>query len=153
MSAKKVLTWALGVYVVATCAYMFVPQSSASAQAEVGPERPETAVVVYYFFDSIRCQSCISMESYTGQVVKGDFAKELKAGELLWKPVDTEKAGNEHYLKDFGVLTKSVVVAEVKNGKPARFKNLARVWELVKDEAAFKRYVKEEVADYLVKRP
>jgi hypothetical protein len=149
MGLKKVLTWALGLYVVATCAYMFIPQGRASGQATVEPAPLDTAVVVYYFYDSIRCQSCISMESYTGQVVKGDYAKEMAAGRILWKPVDIEAAGNDHYLKEFKILSKSVVVAELKAGKRVRWKNLPRVWELVKDEAAFKRYVRDEVAAYV----
>jgi len=42
-----------------------------------------------------------------------------------------------------------VIVSEVVGGKEMRFKNLDLVWRLLGDEAAFERYVANEVAAFL----
>jgi len=52
-------------------------------------------------------------------------------------------------VKDYELYTKSVVLSETKNGKEVRWKNLDKVWTLLGDEAAFKKYVRDEVSAYL----
>ena len=37
----------------------------------------------------------------------------------------------------------------MRDGEQARWKNLARVWELVRDKEAFGQYVQDEVREYL----
>ena len=65
------------------------------------------------------------------------------------QPVNVEVKGNEHFVKDYELYTKSVVLSETKNGKEVRWKNLDKVWTLLGDEAAFKKYVRDEVSAYL----
>jgi hypothetical protein len=52
-------------------------------------------------------------------------------------------------VKDYKLFTKSVIVADMVQGKEQRWKNLPRVWELLRNEADFKAYVKNETAAYL----
>ncbi len=54
-----------------------------------------------------------------------------------------------HFIKDFGLFTSSLVLAEVKDGRTVKYKNLARVWELIRDEAAFRKYVHNETDGFL----
>jgi hypothetical protein len=44
------------------------------------------------------------------------------------------------------------VVVDVVDGRQVRWKNLGRIWELLGDEAAFARYVEDEVRQYLERR-
>jgi hypothetical protein len=37
------------------------------------------------------------------------------------------------------------VPADIQDGKPTRWKNLERIWELLDDEPAFLRYVETEI--------
>jgi hypothetical protein len=50
---------------------------------------------------------------------------------------------NEHFIKDYQLYTRSLVVVDESN--PKRFKNLDKVWQLVRDKPAFLKYVQDEV--------
>jgi len=57
--------------------------------------------------------------------------------------VNVEEPANRHFIQDFQLYTRSVVVVDAKN--PKRYKILDRVWQLVRDKAAFQRYVEQEI--------
>lgn len=125
-----------------------VAAASVKPAAKPAP-KVKRQVVASYFHGNFRCVSCKRIEAWTAETIKKDFAKDIKAGRLVWRVVNTDTKGNEHYKKDYQLYTKSVVLSDVKNGKETRWKNLERVWDLLHDEAAFKGYVHEEVAAYL----
>jgi hypothetical protein len=110
-------------------------------------EKPE--VIAYYFHTTFRCPSCRKIEQYTGEALKENFAKEMESGELVYKVVNTDDAGNEHFMRDYQLYTKSVVLSLVKDGKEVKFKNLEKVWRLLGNKDEFCRYIKEETADFL----
>jgi hypothetical protein len=116
------------------------PKTSASPQAT-----PKTAAktVIYYFHGTSRCQTCRTIEAYADEAVKAAFGPELARGELLWQPLNVDESANEHFVKDYQLFTRSLVVVDGAN--PKRFKNLERVWQLVGDKPVFMRYVQDEV--------
>ncbi len=109
----------------------------------------ERKVVVYYFYNRIRCISCRNIEQYTGETLRTFFAGELKSGAVEWRPVNIDEKGNEHFTDDYKLFSKSVVVSEVAGGKETRWKNLIRVWELLGDKEGFQYYVQTEVQSFL----
>ena len=62
---------------------------------------------------------------------------------LEWRAVNIEEPGNRHFIRDFQLYTRSVVVVDAKD--PRRFKVLDRVWQLVRDKAAFQSYIEQEI--------
>ena len=106
-------------------------------------------IIVYYFHGNFRCATCHGIENYTKEAIDNNFQKELKNGQLEFKAINTEKPQNRHYMKDYNLYTKSVVLSLVKNGKEVKFKNLEKVWECVRDKKRFESYVREETAAYL----
>jgi hypothetical protein len=110
---------------------------------------PKRAVVVYYFHRTLRCPTCLSIEEQARKAVRSGFASKLDHGTIVWRAVNIEQAGNEHFEKDFELSASSLIVVEMKGEEPGRWKNLGRVWELVNDGPAFRRYVQAEVASYL----
>lgn len=129
-----------------------MPEACAAAAkpvAEKPAAKEQVNLVAYYFHGNFRCVSCRKIEEWTGKAVSEGFAKEIKSGRVQWRPVNVEVKGNEHFVKDYKLYTKSVVLSETKNGKEARWKNLDKVWTLLGDEAAFKKYVRDEVSAYL----
>ncbi len=106
-------------------------------------------VRVYYFRTNTRCSSCRKIEAFTDGAVKKAFAKEMENGKLAWQVVNVQEPGNEHFIKDFQLAAKSVVVVDVVGDRQVRWKNLNRIWELLDDEPMFARYVEEEVRQYL----
>jgi len=69
----------------------------------------------------------------------------------VWKTVDVETKGNEHFIKDYQLFSKAVVVVDMKDGKQVQWKNLKDIWQIVGKKEAFTRYIQGEVQSYLGK--
>ena len=110
---------------------------------------PADYVAVYYFHGNFRCVNCKTIEQYTKEAVDKYFQKELGAGKVLFKVINVETKGNEHFTNDYQLYTKSVVLSLVKNGKEIKFDNLTKVWEHLRNKDAFHQYIKSEVERYL----
>ncbi len=106
-------------------------------------------VVAYYFHTSYRCASCRKIEAYATEAVVAGFPGELKDGRLVWRIVNVEEKGNEHFVNDYQLFTKSVILIDERDGQQKSWKNLAKVWELLGDKERFLRYVRAEARAYL----
>lgn len=106
-------------------------------------------VAVYYFHGNFRCVNCHNIEQYTKEAVEKYFKKELDAGNVVFKVINVETKGNEHFTNDYQLYTKSVVLSLVKNGKEIKFDNLTKVWEYLRNKEAFCQYIKAEIEKYL----
>lgn len=106
-------------------------------------------VIAYYFHTTFRCASCRSIEAYSREAIESRFAGAIKDGRLVWRVVNVEVKGNEHFMKDYGLYTKSLVLVNEVRGKRSQWKNLSRVWELLPDKSKFVKYVQNELASYL----
>jgi arsenate reductase-like glutaredoxin family protein len=102
-------------------------------------------VNVYYFYGKPRCVTCKKIEQYTKEAVIENFSKEIKAKKVAFKGIDYDNPKNRHYLKDYKLFTKSVIVSETKNGKEITYKNLNKIWTLTNNEKNFKDYIKKEI--------
>lgn len=117
------------------------------------PPAASRAVAVTYFHTTARCATCRKIEALSEEAIRTGFSQELKDGKVLWKVVNTDEPDNRHFLEDYQLYTKSLVVVETAGGRQLRWKNLARIWQLVRDDAAFRQYVQDEVRGYLEGRP
>lgn len=63
--------------------------------------------------------------------------------------VNTDEPENKHFIEDFQLVTKSVVLAEYHDGKIVRSKNLDKVWQLVRNKDDFIEYVQNEAGAFL----
>ena len=73
----------------------------------------------------------------------------LKTKKLTFTIINTDLPENKHFIEDYQLYTKSLVIAEYKDGKQVRWKNLDKVWDYIKDKDAFYEYVRSEIRDYL----
>ncbi len=106
-------------------------------------------VTAYYFHGTFRCSNCLRIEQYSKEAIEQNFKDELSLGKLVFKVINIETKGNEHFTKDYQLYTKSVVLSLVKNGKEIKFDNLTKVWEYLSNKDAFHQYIKSEVEKYL----
>ncbi len=127
-------------------------QAPAGGPTVVPPSKQKHRVIAYYFHGNLRCYTCKTMEAYSREAIESAFAKELKKGRLVWQPVNIDIKGNEHFAQDYKIYTRSLVLVSEVRGKPAQFKNLEKIWQLVRDKEAFFRYVQEETRSYLTER-
>ncbi len=112
--------------------------------------RPST-ILVTYFHATARCMSCLKIEDLTNATMTTRFADPIAEKRVVWRVVNVDEPENNHFMKDYGLYTKSVVVSEVKDGKEIRWKNLDEVWQLLGDPPAFQGYVEREVRAFLEK--
>lgn len=108
-----------------------------------------TTVIVYYFHGTFRCPACNKMEQYAREVIVRDFKEELASGKLVFKSVNVESKGNEHFVNDYQLYTKTLILSSVKDGKEIRSKNLDKIWQLVRNKGQYENYVRDEVAAFL----
>ena len=106
-------------------------------------------VIAYYFHGTFRCSTCRTIEEYSHDAIQTYFAKELGNGKLEFRPVNVEEPENKHFIQDYQLVTRSLVLSLVSDGKEMKWKNLADVWKLVRDKEKFYQYVKDEVAIFL----
>ncbi len=106
-------------------------------------------VMAYYFHGNYRCASCTKIEKYSRDVITKYFDKEIKEGFLTFKTVNTDLSENKHYLQDYQLYTRSLVLINVKNNKVVRWKNLDKVWRHLNNQNDFYNYVQTETRKFL----
>lgn len=116
--------------------------------AEARVSQPAT-VIAYYFHGSFRCFTCNAMEKYSKEAIETNFKDALKSGGIEFKEINVEDKGNEHYIKDYGLYTKSLVLSMIKDGKEIKHKNLDKIWEYAKNEKKFIEYVTVEINNFM----
>jgi len=125
-----------------------VPAPSA-ARAKTQPKMPDRTVVAYYFHGDFRCQTCRKIEALSREAVESGFPEDLKAGRLEWRVINVEESGNEHFIQDYQLFSKALVLVAKEDSKQTRWKNLQKVWTLVGDKEPFIQYVQDEIRAYL----
>jgi len=105
--------------------------------------------IATYFLTNLRCPSCLAIERLTAETIQAEFAEELGAGLLEWRTINIDGEGNYHFVKDYQLYTKSVIISENVNEKEVRWKNLPKVWELLGNEKKFRKYLKDEIVTFM----
>lgn len=106
-------------------------------------------VLAYYFHVTVRCVTCRTIESYSREAIEQGFAKELKEGTLELRPVNVQLPENRHFIRDYQLYTRSLVLVKLRDGKQVEWRNLEKVWELVGRKRDFFKYVQSNVKAYL----
>ena len=125
--------------------------SNSLAEQKITPEKYNRAdkVIAYYFHGNYRCVSCTKIEKYSRDAIFKYFDKEIKEGFLTFKTVNTDLSENKHFLQDYQLYTKSLVLISVKNNKPLKWKNLDKVWQHLNNQNDFYKYVQTEARKFL----
>lgn len=120
-----------------------VPLPAAKASSSPG------GAVVYYFYTNTRCSSCKTIEAYTREAVSSMLAAGGKGPSVEFKGVNLEEKENEHFISDYRLQSKAVVVQKFSGGKPLAWERLDKVWTLLGDKKAFMDYVAGETSRLL----
>jgi hypothetical protein len=156
MTAKRAILFLVLVFATTSAFYLLAgndKRSPSSASAESAPAAATSApkVIASYFHVTARCTTCRTIEAYSREVVLNHFKNDIYRGRLEWQVVNVQLPENKHFVKDYQLFTKSVVLVHVANGKQQSYKILNDVWELVGDKARFQTYVDKEVRGYLAR--
>jgi hypothetical protein len=102
-------------------------------------------LIVYYFHGTYRCFSCRTIEQYSREAIEENFPYQLETKKLFFKAVNVDLPENQHFIQDYQLYTRSLIVAEFKNGKQVAWKNLDKVWYYLNDRDKFLEYVQSEI--------
>ena len=147
MIHKSFLKWVLILGLAGTAAFLSLGVF-AQTQA-VTPMSASHKVVAYYFHTNTRCSTCIKIEEYSHEAIEKGFPDELKNGTLELRVVNYEQTENRHFMKDYKLVSKSLVLVNLVDGKQTKWTNLKLVWQLTGRKDAFLNYVRKEVRSYL----
>ena len=95
-----------------------------------------SAELVYFTFGK-RCPTCRRMEQWSR-----DVAKDMGIT-FVQKEADAEQVNL------YGLTTKSLILRDARDEKA--WENLSRIWELNRDETAFKQYVREQISTFITR--
>jgi hypothetical protein len=116
---------------------------------DVASQTLDVEVVAYYFHGNLRCKTCRTIEAYSEEAIRSEFADEIGSGRLAWRVVNIEKPENKHFVEDFELVTRSLVLTEYEDGEVIRWENLKQVWQLVRDKEQFLDYVHSSTRKFL----
>ena len=167
MNVKKIITMALSLFVVGSLAYLAISEKRSNEATNIGIEKEANAktdmpsnstnikqgsnkkTIVYYFHTTFRCHSCHKIEELTKKAVAEGFAEDIKKGSLAMTLVNIDEPQNKHFIEDYKLFTKTVIVSVMKDGKQIKWKNLDQVWKLLGNEADFIKYIQDGIRSYL----
>jgi small redox-active disulfide protein 2 len=94
----------------------------------------QEGTTVYYFYGNHRCATCNRMEGLTQKAIKDKG--------VAYKAVNLDEPANEHFVKDFQLDARVVVIQ-----RGGSYKKMDAVWDLVSDEDAFISYIQRGLQD------
>lgn len=155
--AKTITTIVLLVFVGAALLTL-VLRGGAGAPAAPPPVRavaPETGptaapapsgsrLVAFYFHGAKRCASCNTIERLTRDALQ----PEVQAGAVEIRPVDIDEPANAHFVQDFQLTMRTVVLAEEADGRITRWERLDECWQRFGDAPDFTDYVRTHLARF-----
>ena len=160
-TVKTAVRFVLLAFVVASAGYLIARENIWSGGEQQTPSTPPLSaidyttpavpdhVVAYYFHGNFRCASCKKIEEYSHDAIQVGFAKELKDGTLKFEVINVEESPNRHFINDYALATKSLVLVLKDGDRQVRFKNLDLVWQLLGSRDEFVAYVQNEVRGFL----
>ena len=102
------------------------------------------ALIVYYLHGTQRCVTCNKIEDLARKTIEEKYAKELANGLVAFKSVNVEEPANEHFIKDFQLSIRSVVMQ-----KGTKYEKFDDVWTLVREPEKFASYLQNGAARML----
>jgi hypothetical protein len=140
---KKAVTLTLSAFVVAAIVAVVLqargpePGSTTAASDSASTD----GVVAYYLHGDVRCATCRKLEAYSAEAVE--------ASGLALEVVNIDQPANRHFVDDFELTTKALVLAEYRDGEIVRWRNLKLIWDLVGEHDGYVTYVANEIATFV----
>jgi len=159
MNVKKLATICLLLFVGASLAVLVwreTRSAGSAADAESEPRAPAPArskVIAYYFHGNARCATCRKIEAFAHETITANFADALANASLVWRTVNVDEPANAHFVQDYALTTRSIVLAREGSDQQPAWTKLTRIWELVSDKPAFQDYIATETRKFMAPAP
>ncbi len=168
MKTKTIVTVVLLLFVAASVAFLAASKIRSGEPASKGADArasneprdadenkdgsggsPVDELIVYYFHGNARCVTCRKIEAYAEEAVRTNFADEIASGKVKWRAVNVDQSENAHFIEDYRLVTRSLVLVGMENDVQTKWKNLDKVWQLVRSQTEFSDYVVKNTREFL----
>ena len=123
--------------------------TDSATETTIEIEAPAEVVVVTYFHGDKRCTTCRKLEAYSREAIEQGFQEGLTAGTMEWRTVNYDREENKHYIEDYKLYTKALILSRLVDGEEVAWKNLDQIWAKVGDKAEYIDYVRSETTAFL----
>ena len=144
MNIRALVTGTLLLLAVGGAVYVLVGGDGGGDEA-VANSLPADGVVVYYFHGTKRCGTCNKMERLTAEVINDRFSERRRDGSVAFRAVNLESDATRHFITEFELASKAVVMVERGGGKDLAWRRLDAIWEKIADDAAYTDYIAENL--------
>lgn len=142
--SKKILTGLLLLFVFASILAMLIRETRSTQNTSSDMEQSkqtqvqlsDNIVTVYYFHGNQRCFTCNEIEKLTRQAVENEFSQQVASGKILMQSINVDLKENEHFIKDFELTIRSVVMQ-----KGEHYEKFDEVWSLIREPEKFIAYI------------
>ena len=108
-------------------------------------------VFASYFHGDVRCPTCMKLEAYSREAILAGFDKEVKDSLVVFRTVNWDREENTHYVDDYQLFTKALILSRVRGGKEIAWANLDSIWQYVGDKDKFVKYVQTHARAFVDK--
>ncbi|MFO1076784.1 MAG: nitrophenyl compound nitroreductase subunit ArsF family protein [Planctomycetota bacterium] len=155
MNPKTAVRWFLLAVVLGSVAFYLWRRPDAAAASSGGavaaPDVAAASVVVTYFTTNVRCDSCRTIERLSRKAVEEGFPADVASGRVVYRVLNTDLPENQHFLDDYEIANKTVIVSHQVAGKETEWTNRQDVWLMLDQPDEFLAYVREPVGRFLGK--
>jgi len=88
------------------------------------------------------------MEKYAQEAIETYFRDDILAGKIAFVPINVEEKNNEHFVQDYQLYTKALILSLVEDGKEIKSRNLQKIWQYARDKQQFSEYVVLEIESF-----
>lgn len=146
---KSLCTAALLAFVAVALITLVVGRGPTATRAEDAIRHADPQLVAFYFHGNKRCTSCNEIESLT----RAAYAKDIEANALAFRSINVDQSEHAHFVADFQLATRTVVLAEEAGGKITRYQRLDKCWELFDDPVSFTAYLLQNLGEFRSAKP
>lgn len=146
MKPRTIITVALLAFVAVSVAAAILSESRGRGDE---PLVESDGFVVYYFHGYERCKTCLTIEACWREAVDGGFPEAVRDGRLRRRAVNFLAPENRRLAERYEVVSLSVIVAEVRDGRLARKHELGGVWDHLDDHPRLVDHIRGEVRSFL----
>lgn len=149
-TSKQVIKWlaALAVLLGLASSPLYAKSDLAIAPTNI-TLTDNQVLAVYYFHGNMRCHSCKQIETLTRNAIEQAYSQELQAGQVNLIMVNLEADGNAHYIDDFQLITRSVVIAIEEANQVVEYHRLDGVWQLYNQPQQFTNYIYQQIGSLI----
>jgi hypothetical protein len=124
-------------------------QQNKTSFAFADKNKPSGKIIAYYFHGNFRCPTCTKMEKYSREAIDANFKNLIQSGNLEFKEINVDEKSNEHFVNEYKLYTKTLILSLVKDGKEIRSKNLEKIWEYAQNKNRFTEYINSEITNFI----